>query len=384
MDSPDIMAVVNGSGVTHYDVHGLVALRLVGAPAHVLARVSRELGAPRASQDREPDLTIRFVDDLPAHGYLRLLGLHDAAFDDEYFYLLDAQRQRARIDFARLGEPGEIVCERGIAEVPLLVPLLGLHLARTGHVLLHAASFVHRGHGVLVTGWQKGGKTETLLPFMAAGARYVADEWTVVGGGHDGGEPGMYGLSSIARVWDWHLREVPELWDRITPAQRARLRVWRAYRRLYRTLPRHDHLRSWPVRLLRQVSVDGGAAWQGVDAVPPARLFGDRVETGRAPLDRIFLPVLGRDGAVDVLPTDARTVAARMVSSLEFERARLSVAYQQFRFAFPERANPLLDTIRDRELALLTDALGDLPAYEIRHPYPVSLHDLYAAADPYC
>ena len=138
------------------------------------------------------------------------------------------------------------------------------------------------------------------------------------------------------------------------------------------------------MRLLRQVSVDGGAAWQGVDAVPPARLFGDRVETGRVPLDRVFLPVLGLDDAVDVVPTDAKTVAARMVSSLEFERARLTVAYQQFRFAFPDRANPLLDTIRDRELALLTEALADLPAYEIRHPYPVPLHDLYAAADPYC
>ena len=380
MGTSDIMVAVSTSGITHHDVHGLVTVRLVDAPAHVLERVTRELGAPRTAPDREPDLTVRFVDDLPPRGYLRLLGLHDAAFDDEHFYLLDAQRNRARIDLARLGEPGEIVCERGIAEVPLLVPMLGLHLARAGHVLLHAASFVHRGRGVLVTGWQKGGKTETLLPFMAAGARYVADEWTVVGGE----EPGMYGLSSIARVWDWHLREVPELWDRITPAQRARLRVWRVYRQLYRTLPRHDHVRSWPVRLLRQVSVDGGAAWQGVDAVPPARLFGDRVETGRVPLDRVFLPVLGLDDAVDVVPTDAKTVAARMVSSLEFERARLTVAYQQFRFAFPDRANPLLDTIRDRELALLTEALADLPAYEIRHPYPVPLHDLYAAADPYC
>ncbi len=372
------------AAVTHYDVHGLVALRLVDPPRHVLDRVTRELGPPRAAPERVPDLTVRFVDELAPRGCLRLLGLHDAAFDDEHFYLLDAQRRRARVDLARLGEPGEIVCERGIAEVPLLVPTLGLHLARAGHVLLHAASFVHRGRGVLVTGWQKGGKTETLLPFMAEGARYVADEWTVVGGGDADGEPGMYGLSAVARVWDWHLREVPELWGRITPAQRARLRVWRAYRRLYRTLPRHDHVRSWPVRLLRQVSVEGGAAWQGVDAVPPARLFGDRVWSGRAPLHRVFLPVLGSDDGVHVVATDAKTVAARMVASLEFERARLTTAYQQFRFAFPDRGNPLLDTLRDRERALLTDALADLPAYEIRHPYPVALRDLYAAAERYC
>jgi hypothetical protein len=331
--------------LTQYDVHGLVALRLVDAPRHVLDRVTRELGPPQDHPDREADLTVRFVDDLPPTGYLRLLGLHDAAFDDAHFYLLDAQRRRARIDLARVGGPVEILCEREIAEIPLLVPLLGLYLARAGHVLLHAASFVHRGRGVLVAGWQKGGKTETLLPFMAAGADYVADEWTVVGGA----EPGLYGLASIARVWDWHLREVPEFWPRITTAQRSRLRVWRAYRRLYRALPRHDHRRSWPVRLLREVSTDGGAAWQGVDAVPPRRLFGDRVWSGRAPLDRVLLPVLGQNEEISVVPTDATTVARRMVSSLEFERAALTTAHQQFRFAFPERTNPLLETIREEQ-----------------------------------
>ena len=113
-----------------------------------------------------------------------------------------------------------------------------------------------------------------------------------------------------------------------------------------------------------------GKAHLGRPAAKPGA-EGVRVETGRVPLDRVFLPVLGLDDAVEVVPTDAKTVAARMISSLEFERARLTVAYQQFRFAFPDRANPLLDTIRDRELALLTDALADLPAYEIRHPYPV-------------
>jgi hypothetical protein len=207
--------------VVHYDVHGLVALRLYDAPQHVVDDVTRELGAPQAVATREPDLVVRFVDRMAPSGFLRMLGLHDAAFDEEHFYLLDAQRRRARVDFTRLGEPCEIVCEREIATIPLLIPMLGLYLAAAGHVLLHAASFVHRGHGVLVAGWQKGGKTETLLPFTAAGADFVADEWTVVGGV----DRGMYGLSDVARLWDWHLRQVPQYWERISPGQRARLRV---------------------------------------------------------------------------------------------------------------------------------------------------------------
>ena len=366
--------------VTHYDVHGLIPLRLYDAPQHVVDDVTRELGAPQATPACEPDLVVRFVDRLPITGHLRKLGLHDAAFDDEHFYLLDAQQRRARIDFTRLGEHTEIVCEHEIAKIPLLIPLIGLYLAAVGHVLLHAASFVHRGHGVLVTGWQKGGKTEILLPFTAAGADYVADEWTIVGGP----ERGMYGLSDVARLWDWHLRQVPQYWERITPAQRTRLRVWRGYRRLYRAVPHHDHVRAWPVRLLREASTDGGGPWQAVDQIPPAQLFGDRVWQGRAPLDRVILPVLSQDASTTVVPTDAKTVAQRMVSSLEYERRALTTAYQQFRFAFPDRACAALETVRERELALLVDALDDLPAYELRHPYPVGLHDLYDAADPYC
>ena len=365
--------------VSHHDVHGLVALRLCDAPSHVVADVTRELGPPQVVPDREPDLVVRFVDRLAPVGDLRLLGLHDAAFDDEHFYLLDAQRRRARVDLRRVGGPYEIVCEREIARIPLLIPLIGLYLAAAGHVLLHAASFVHRGHGVLVAGWQKGGKTETLLPFTASGAQYVADEWTVVGP-----DRGMYGLSAVARLWDWHLRELPQFWERITPAQRARLRVWRGYRRLYRALPRHDHVRAWPVRLLREASSDGGGPWQAVDGIAPAQLFGDGVWRGRAPLDRVFLPVLGEDPRTTVVPTDAKTVARRMVNSLDYERSTLTTAYQQFRFAFPDRVSPALESVRERELALLTEALADLPSYEIRHTYPVPLHDLYDAADPYC
>jgi hypothetical protein len=365
--------------VTHFDVHGLVALRLHDAPPHVVDDAARELGAPQPRLDREPDLVVRFVDRVDSVGHLRLLGLRDAAFDDEHFYLLDAQQRRARVDLTRLGEPVEIVCEREIARVPLLIPLVGLYLLAARHVLLHAASFVHRGRGVLVTGWQKGGKTETLLPFTAAGAHYVADEWTVVGP-----ERGMYGLSAVARLWDWHLRELPQYWERITPGQRARLRVWRGYRQLYRTLPRHDRVRAWPVRLLRQVSAEGSGPWQAVDRIPPAQLFGDRVWHGPAPLDRVFLPVLDQAPRTTVVPTDPKTVARRMVSSLEYERSALTTAYQQFRFAFPDRVSPALETVRERERTLLTEALADLPAYEIRHPYPVALHELYEAASPYC
>ena len=47
--------------VLDFDLHGLVAIRLVGATPRDAAAVARQLGPVQAVVDREPDLVIRFV-----------------------------------------------------------------------------------------------------------------------------------------------------------------------------------------------------------------------------------------------------------------------------------------------------------------------------------
>ena len=104
---------------------------------------------------------------------------------------------------------------------------------------------------------------------------------------------------------------------------------------------------------------------------------------GPAPLDRVFLAVLAPP-PTRVAPLEPRDVARRVVSSLAYERSRLMNAYDQYRFAFPDRSNKLIETARERELALLGAAFAGKPAFEIQHPYPVHLAELYHAAAPYC
>ncbi len=77
-------------------------------------------------------------------------------------------------------------------------------------------------------------------------------------------------------------------------------------------------------------------------------------------------------------------VAQRMAASLAYERSSLIAAYNQFRFAFPDRRNNFLESVREQEQRLLTRALRDVPTYELVHPYPVSLHELYDAAVAFC
>src|SRR5829696_5035803 len=214
--------------VVEFDLHGLVGIRLVGARPADEAGVRRQLGLAPTTLGREPDLVVRFVDRIPVRGDVRLLGLDDAAFTDDAFLVLRGRhkrRVRVRIPLEDLGERCELVCEHGAGSVPLLVAAVNTRALAAGALPLHASAFIHEGTGAVVTGWTKGGKTEALLAFAARGARYVADEWTYVL------PPGerVVGIPEPIRLWDWHLRQLPEYAAVLPPRERRRLRALRAF-----------------------------------------------------------------------------------------------------------------------------------------------------------
>jgi hypothetical protein len=284
-----------------------------------------------------------------------------------------------RIDLGALGEPCEVVCERAYASLSFLLPMIGLRLLRKGHVLLHSSSFVHDGKGCLVAGWQKGGKTEMLLAFMSKGAAFVSNEWTIL----SPKEGLMRGVGGILQVWDWHLRYVPQYMNRLPAFDRGRLRLFRLYQDVYNAIPTGSTPRGAARKALHQLSLEGGVSSLRQIRSPPERLFGDSLWNGPAPLDRVFLATVGT-GATRVFSTDPREIANRMIASQRYERRELFALYDHFRFAFPEQANDVLEHAHEHELRLLLQAFSDRPAYEVAHPYPVPLEDLYGAAEPFC
>jgi hypothetical protein len=359
-----------------HTIHGLVTIRLLNAPPGILRSIESVFGPPSGSA-AEPDLSVSFVDEIPTRGRSRLLGLREAAFDEEDFYLLDQGGRRSRLDFETLGEKTEIICERGVHSVPFLLPAVGLRLLRKGHILLHSCAFRYRDRAALVSGWQKGGKTEMLLAFMAAGAEYLSDEWTIL----DGDGKSVFGLPGIVQVWDWHLRELPDLTARLRPAERARMTLSRAFQAFYHRWPRVPDPAGFPGDLLQRLSLKGGNSLVGQVRVPPERFFGDRIARTPTSLDRVFLAT-SSESKTTIQPVSGAEVAARMAASLRWERRRLLAAYEQFRFAFPHRRSSWLERANEEEAALLSKALADREAYEITHPYPVSLRELFEVAAP--
>lgn len=357
-----------------YDLHGVVGIRLLEATPSDARAVARQLGPLRRTLDREPDIVIRFVDDLRLSSPLHFLGAGESAFTQDAFFVLQARRgasPRAKIPFEQIGGRCEILCESGVPSVPLLIAIINLTALSKGVVPLHASAFIYHGIGALVTGWSKGGKTEALLAFMAKGAEYVGDEWIYLAA--DAQE--MYGIPQPLRVWDWHLEQFPQYRRQIGRRNRLRLRAIRAALGIGRRVTNAggspaalDRIQSL---LKRQTYVD----------IAPERLFGPSA-TLKGPLDRVFLIGSSATPQVEVAPIAPAAIAERMVHSVRYEFQRLMSHYLMFKFAFPSSTNEKIATL-DNDLRLaLHSVLQTRPAYAVRHPYPMPIATLFDVMSP--
>lgn len=362
---------------TDYDLHGAVGIRLIDPRPCDARAVDRQLGPLASNLEREPDILIRFVDEIRLTSPLRYLGLDEAGFTEDAFLVLQSKhssRARVRIPFEQIGGRCEIVCESGLPAVPLLIPILNLTALARNLAPLHASAFVYRDTGVLVTGWSKGGKTEALLAFMSRGAEYLGDEWIYVGGE----SCRMYGIPQPIRLWDWHLKQFRQYRKRIGHGDRTRLHAIGAALALGRSVlgdrpvtASSRALHRVQALVKRQAHVD----------IAPERLFGPcRKLEGR--IDRVFLVGSRAHTEIVAEPIDGTEVVDRMVSSVRYELERFISYYLMFKFAFPGANNPWIETAEQRLSDVLHRGLAGKPAYVVHHPYPMSIDALFDAMSP--
>ena len=364
-----------------FDLHGIVGVRVVGATRRESDAVRRQLGPIEGRLRRPPDITVRFTDEVRT-APSRILGNHDVAFSGDAFYLLRGRGHASTeigIAFDQLGDTVELLCRRGTYGVPHLLQIINLTALARGHLALHASCVEHDGLRVLITGWAKGGKTETLLALMANGARYIGDEWIYL----DPVSRVARGIPEPIRLWKWQLDAMPDYRRRVSRASRARLGALGAATGIAHCLrAAGGNSRSGPASLVRrglpilerQLSVQ----------VPPAVLFGDTIgamdETSA--VDVVILPMTHDHHTVECAPINGWEVASRMGASLAFERVEFLSQYLAFLFAFPDRRNEWLESVPAQENRLLHNALDGLPAFTLLHPLPMNIPELYEALEP--
>ena len=362
-----------------FDLQGIIGLRLVNPAARDVAALTDLLGEPVAHLTYEPDLSVRFTDDLRP-GPLTYLGRNATAFTENDFYLLDKRsgEPAVQIPFDRIGDHCELLCRRNRGMVPLLPEIINVLLLKKQYVPLHASAFLYKGQGILVTGWTKGGKTESLLAFANHGAEYVGDEWVIL-------SPGgvkMFGLMVPVTVWEWQRVQIPALLPPVNLPRQAFFQGVHLLAGIHRGLT-HSGLNALsPVRLLEKALPHFKEQLKVVGA--PQRLFGEKVCTEQVPVDTVILALSHNSTEITVNACAPQEVAARMHNSNRYERWYFFKHYQAFKFAFPNRCNEFLESIDRHERKLLDVALAGRNSYKVAHPYPVSLEQLYQHIEQVC
>jgi hypothetical protein len=366
---------VIGAPHVDFDLHGFVGIRVLEPAPGDVETLTRQIGPLTGPLSGEPDITVRFVDELAVQGRLTYAGWPEGGATEEAFYLLrgkDGVAARTLLPFDQVGGRCEIVCERGAGHVPHLLAVINMTALAKGVLPLHASAFTYRGTGVLATGWAKGGKTETLLAFAARGAQYVGDEWIYLT--PDGA---MHGVPEPIRLWHWHVAQLEALRADLPRATRLKLRALPAL--ASSAAAGGGALPGLPGSVLRRAAPV--VRRQAYVQVPPARLFGEDAVVLHGRLDHVLLVASADRDEVDVEPVAGSVVAAHMRASLEEERSPFLQAYRQFRYLFPERRSRVVEEAATIEEALLQERLGDRPSHVLRHPYPIDLRSLVAPVE---
>lgn len=368
---------INKKEFVDFDIHGLVGIRLINPSERDETAVHKQIGFSPTKLSREPDIIIRFVDQLLVTD-LHLLGLNHSGYTNKGFFLLENGRRKgkAKIPFDQVGGICEIVCETNLGPVPLLIAILNLTLLSKGHVSLHASAFLFNGVGILTTGWAKGGKTEALFAFANNGAQYIGDEWIILS---SNGEF-MYGIPEPIRLWDWHLEFLPEIAKKLNLENRMTFSSIRLLEKWSQSLSKGRIKKLPPIKMLRKAMP--ALKRQLNITLPPSEIFG--TETITAKPEKIFLLLSQSENDYQVSSIEGQQVARRMISSVQFEQLPFMEYYNAFTFAFPEKRNPFIESSKQLQNELLNRALEGKEAYQVSHPYPLSFQKLYDTMRPFC
>lgn len=372
--------LVNTDTQVDFDLHAILGIRLIDPSPHDTQAVINQLGLPKTSLNQQPDIVIRFVEKLALSSPLQYLDINESGFSDDSFVVLRSKYKtpaRVQMAFDQIGGKWEIVCERGIAAVPLLIPIINLTALVKGALPIHASAFHYKGTGILSTGWSKGGKTEMLMAFLLNGAKYIGDEWIYI----DSDGKRMHGIPEPIRLWDWHLKYLPSFEARIPASDRRRLKAIKLIQSLDKPLstgPVFKKLFGKMFNRLRpilnhQLHVD----------ISPQKLFDQNARDLSCNLDKVFFMASQESPTIVVRPIDPQEIAQRMVFSLQYEQLNFLSYYWAFRFAFPHLSNEYVEGSQELQRERLSRILADKESYGVYHPYPVDIPALYEAVCPY-
>ena len=354
--------------------HDLISIRLV-AVSSPLAEIAA-LYFDQTEIEQAPDITVRFVDQLP--GTLRYILMRESGFTDDAFLLLQGKQhpyKKVQFPFEKIGQPCEIVCEAGIDLISVLLPVINLIALAKGIVPLHASACLYNDVGILASGLPEGGKTSALLALAAHGAHPISDDWVYLDG-----KGVMRGIPTPITLRSWQLDDLPDYRAKISLGDRWRLQAIRLAMASERLMP-HRMRQTFPPGKLFSKLVSKLSRQRYVE-MAPNKLFGNEMKTLTGQLDKILLLVSHDAPDIVVTAVDADELSKRFIFAQEHEWLDFTAQYLGFRFAFPDQTNTLVERAPNLRRDLITQHFADKPAFIVAHPHPVRLPALFEAIQP--
>jgi hypothetical protein len=360
-----------------FDLYGIVGVRLIDPIESDVKCVSKLLSHFKADLSREPDITILFKKDWEL-GDVTYLGLNDAAFNEDGFYILSSGRAplKVKIPFEQIGMKCEIVCEQGIIGIPLLHYIINLTFLKKNYLPMHASAFSYNDQGTLIIGWSKGGKTEALFSFINNGAKFIGDETVIVS--PDGKK--MFGIPVPVSIWEWQFSEIPELMPKLSTQKKILFKGVHFVERVHRFSSRGRIKKNAVVKLMGEALPS--LRKQLNIRVNPEEIFNGKVHWGKVDLDKLVITMSHCSEDITLEKCNANEIADRMITSNLYELDSFNNYYSIFKFAFPGVKNDFLENVDVIYNELLPNAISGIESYKVMHPYPVSYEKLYRVMKP--
>ena len=358
--------------IVDYNLHNIVKIRLLNPTLSDEKSFDGFLGDYKKSFVGEPDITIKYNAKLFFEN-LTYIGLNYAGYNNEGFYILSNGRHniKVKIPFEKIGKNCIIECESGIKGIPLLNQVISLTFMSKGYVPVHASAFLFEGSGVLVMGWSKGGKTESLLSFALKGAKYVGDEIVFISG--DGSK--MFGIPVSVCIWEWQFEQIKSLLPKIRGQKKILFANIHLLEGIYRIFNNSVFKNTYPIKMIGEVLPSFQK--QLNIRVTPIKIFNNYIRNELTAIDKIILVFSHASDEIKIEQIDSIELISRMINSHEYEFDTFIQFYRTFKFAFPHLINELLENLNSTQAKLLSKAMEGKEVYKVSHPYPISFEKLF-------
>lgn len=353
-------------------IHNILSIRLINASSEDIHCVTRQLSASLSNSVTNPDLIIRFVDQLPTTVPVRYTNRREAGFADDQYFLFDGNTNPPRkvsIPFDLLGLHSEIVCESGISSIPLLDSCVNFVALLKGIVPLHAAAVRYKGSGVLMTAFPEGGKTSGLLALVDKGAQYISDDLVYAYNNT------MYGSPTVLTLRGRHLTDLPDYKSKLSWKQRLRMDIIAFILMTDRNLRiklKLDGLLGSTLKSIARIM-----SRRDYVEVDPKRLFLVDTENLTGNLDNILILASHDSSEMSATPLSGDELLERVTLIQIQDWEDLLLHYDGFRFAFPDKINAIIEELENKIKETLVPILQDKIGYVVYHPHPVSVPALF-------